>query len=120
MAWYGRRAVSSAGAAAALALEQMTDLQVHSGLLPSSQYQAARKRLAECKGTTTNEETVEDQDSLVKAMVSVIEKQQPVASRLVRVGRLYWMRLWLEGHAVSCIPGESAEDVLDCVWRIHP
>ena len=106
--------------AAALALEQMTDLHVHSGLLPSSQYQAARKRLVECKGIATNEETVEDQDSLVKAMVSVIEKQQPVASRLVRVGRLYWMRLWLEGHAVSCVPGESAEDVLDCVWRIHP
>lgn len=93
--------------AAALALEQMTGLQVHSGLLPSSKFRAARQSLNEVLPASSTEKQVQDQDALVKAMCNVVEKQQPVATRLTRVNNLYWMRLWLEAHE---------DDRLDYVW----
>jgi hypothetical protein len=107
-------------AAAAFAVEKMTELKVESGLVEGGQFQAARIRLLECREVELKLETVADKDVLAARMTAILEQKQPVASRLVRVHQYYWMRMWLELGAkgkTGSLP-RTGEDVIDHVFTI--
>lgn len=110
----------SLNASAALALEQMTELKVESGLMKTDEYQAARTSLLECEGIELKEESFSETDALAARITAVLEQKQPVASKLVRLHRFYWLRLWLEPGARGrhgMLP-QSGEDVLDYVFTM--
>jgi hypothetical protein len=107
-------------AAAALALEQMSELKVESGLVPTEEYAAARRSLLECEGVPVKTAVVAEADSLAAKITAILEHKQPVASKLVRIHQYYWLRLWLESSAKSgsgTLPRDS-EDVLDYVFTV--
>ena len=107
-------------AAAALALEQMTELKVESGLVRTEEYWTARKTLLESEGVPVKTETVAEADALAGRVTAILEQKQPVASKLVRMHRYYWLRLWLEAGAKSgqgTLP-RGCEDVLDYVFIV--
>ena len=107
-------------ASTALALEQMTDLKVESGLVQTEEYAAARRSLLECDGVPASSEMVAATDALAARITAVLEQKQPVASKLVRLHRYYWLRMWLETGAKSgsgTLPRDR-EDVLDYVLTV--
>lgn len=107
-------------AAAAFAVEKMTELKVESGLVEGGQFQAARSGLLECRGVEMKLEAVADRDTLAARMTAILEQKQPVASRLVRVHQYYWMRMWLESGAVGKVGSlpKTGEDVSDIVFTV--
>jgi hypothetical protein len=107
-------------ASTALALEQMTDLKVESGLVQTEEYAAARRSLLECDGVPASSEMVAETDALAARITAVLEQKQPVASKLVRLHHYYWLRMWLETGARSgsgTLPRDR-EDVLDYVYTV--
>lgn len=107
-------------ASAAFALERMSDLKVESGLVDDEGYEMARARLLGSEFVPTVLETVRDSDEMTVRVREMLENQQPVAARLVRVHQYYWLRMWLETGAmtgVGTVPG-STEDVFDTVFSI--
>jgi hypothetical protein len=109
-------------ASAALAVEQMTGLKVESGILNEIQFRAARSRLLQRHAAETRIESASDADSLAGRITAILEQKQPVASRLVRLHRYYWLRLWLERGTtgkMGVLP-VSGEDMRDYVFTIEP
>lgn len=107
-------------AVAALALEQMTELKVESGLLRTEDYSAARRSLVECEGVPVKKETIAETDALAARITAILEQKQPIGSKLVRLHQYYWLRLWLESGsrgASGSLP-RGPEDVLDYVFTV--
>ncbi len=105
-------------AATALGVEQMSGLKVESGLLAGSQFHAARAALLAAEAVPVRMQAVADRDALTRGIASALQEHQPLASRLVRVHRYYWLRMWLESGAlggVSNIP-PSTEDMRDVLF----
>jgi len=108
-------------ASLALAMEQMTELKVESGVVEGAQFVAAQSKLLACEGVDAKLETVEDKDFMAARITAVLEQKQPVAARLVRVHQDYWLRMWLESGTVGktgSLP-VSHEDVKDHVFTIR-
>jgi Type II secretion system (T2SS), protein E, N-terminal domain len=107
-------------ASVALAMEQMSELKVESGLMESAQFKEARAKLMACAAVKTNPEGVTSMASLAARITAILEQRQPVAARLVRLRQYYWLRLWLESGAMSSrgsIPGTD-EDMSDHIFTI--
>jgi hypothetical protein len=107
-------------ASAALAMEQMTELKVESGVVEGAQFQTARERLLACDGVEMKLEHAEDKEAMAARITAILEQKQPIASRLVRLHEYYWLRMWLESGArggVGTLP-LTGEDVVDRVFTI--
>ena len=99
----------------ALGVEQMCGLRVESGLLAGRQFEQARNAVLAEDGIPVKLKPVADHDALTAGIVRAVEQAQPIATKLVRVHRYFWLRMWLETGAtrgVGNIPF-SAEDVED-------
>ena len=107
-------------AAVALGVEQMCGLKVESGLLTATQFQEVRAAVLGADGVPAFMHPVADRDALTAGIVRVLEKSQPVATRLVRIHQYYWLRTWLESGAtrgVANVP-PGAEDVEDHLFLV--
>jgi len=109
-------------ASASLALEQMTELKVESGILSEIQFRAATERLLQCDGVEVKIEAASDTDTLAGKITAILEQKRPLASRLVRLHQYYWLRLWLESGTAGkagTLP-VSREDMSDYVFTVGP
>jgi hypothetical protein len=107
-------------ASAALAMEQMVQLKVESGLVDSAQFREARSQLLQCDAIETKMETAVSTTALAARVTAILEQKQPVASRLVRLHQYYWLRVWLESGATGksgTLP-KNGEDVQDYVFSL--
>jgi hypothetical protein len=107
-------------ASAALAVEQMTEMKVESGLMDGAQFREARAMLLQCATVEANIEAVTSTVSLAARIASILEQEQPVAARLVRLHQYYWLRTWLESGAIGgngTLP-RTNEDVGDHIFTI--
>lgn len=107
-------------ASLAFAVEQMSALQVQSGLVAESQFGILRDRLLHCDCIDTTLDSLPDTDSLAARVTAVLEHKQPMASKLVRVHQYLWLRMWLEASAMSRAGNlsNSHEDTLDYVFSV--
>ena len=107
-------------ASLAFAVEQMSGLQVRSGLVGETQFRAARASLLEYEGVEARAEAAGDLDALAARVTALLERKQPVASRLVRVHGYLWLRMWLEASASRTAGGlpVSNDDMLDYVFSV--
>jgi hypothetical protein len=107
-------------ASSAFALQQMTDLKVESGLVEGEALLRARERLLGCEFVPTTQESVRDSEQMIVRIGEVLEERQPIAARLVRVQRYYWLRTWLEAgsQGVAGTVPASTEDVSDTIYRM--
>jgi hypothetical protein len=107
-------------ASAALALEQMTELKVESGLVPTDEYATAKQNLLEYEGVPVKVENADEPDALAARITAILEQKQPIASKLVRMHQYLWLRLWLESGTkknTGALPLDR-EDMLDYVFTI--
>lgn len=103
-----------------MAMEGMSNLKIQSGLLESGKFHESRELLLSVGSVAATTERVSGVDALAARIASVLEKRQPVFSRLVRVHQYYWLRLWLESGTRSeqgRIP-RSAEDMWDYLFLL--
>jgi hypothetical protein len=103
-------------ASAALALEQMTGLKVECGLLPSTQFELAQNAIMAAQSVPVQLRPFEDADSLTLSIVKLLERVQPVASRLVRIHQYVWLRVWKEKegrveHQEAGMPDEIEDHI---------
>jgi len=107
-------------ASAALALERMTELKVESGLMKTEEYRSAWSSLLESEAVELKEESFGDTDAVAARVTAILEQKQPMASKLVRTYRHYWLRLWLEPMKgqQGMLP-QSGEDMLDYVFTVE-
>jgi hypothetical protein len=107
-------------ASTSFALERMTGLRTENGVLPEAEFSRARQILLRCEFPRQTISAVSDRDGLVRAISETIEHEQPRASRLVRLHRYYWLRLWGRGggdRAVGELPA-TASGVSDYLFTI--
>jgi len=107
-------------ASIALALEQMTGLKVETGLMPTEEYRSARILLQMKNSVEVRQESFREHDVMAARITAVLEQKQPVGSRLVRVGRFYWLRMWLEASAIGrqgMLP-TAGEEMLDYIFTV--
>jgi hypothetical protein len=107
-------------ASAALAVEQMTELKVESGLMDGAQFREARSALLHCDAVDANVETVTSIASLIARVTAILEQKQPIGARLVRMHHYYWLRTWLESGTMGgdgSLP-RSKEDMCDHIFAI--
>ena len=83
-------------ASAAFSLQQMSDLKVESGLLEGEALARTRERLLSYEFVPATQESMRDTEQMILRVGEVLEERQPIAARLVRVQRYYWLRTWLE------------------------
>jgi len=108
-------------ASVTLAVEQMTELQVVSGLVAAPQLTAARSRLMECDAVAARREEVSDADTLAARITAILEQKQPVESCLARVHGYYWLRLWMERGTLGrsgSLP-VTKDDMLDYLFTLR-
>lgn len=91
-----------------LALERMHGLPVEAGVMPSSEFRAARADLIAARFPKLRLIEVANRNVLVRAMVKRMEEFQPLDATLVRVHEYFWLRMW---RTLERDP-ESAEDLL--------
>jgi hypothetical protein len=108
-------------ASAALALEQMTGLNVESGLMETEEYRSTRAILLDNDAVDLKEESFGETDAMAARITAILEQKQPIASRMVRVQHFYWLRLWLETGAIGTqgILPRGREDMLDYVFTVN-
>ncbi|WP_128914032.1 hypothetical protein [Granulicella sibirica] len=107
-------------ASAAFSLEQMSELHVESGIMGTEMFTHAHERLLDCEFIEATRETMRDTDEMSQKIAEILIDHQPVASRLVRLHRYYWLRTWLEAGAqsrVGMVPA-SSEDVFDTIFTV--
>ena len=107
-------------AAAALAVERMTGLQVECGLLSDADAAECQEGLRAAVPVECAVERVAHVDVLAERMLAALGAAQPVEAKVVRIGQDLWMRMWLEPAAMAAEGSgqASAEDVVDRVYRL--
>ena len=107
-------------ASSSFAVERMSGLRTESGVVAAGRFIEARERLLGCQFADLTECRIPDRDTLAKAVATVIEQKQTVASRLVRLRQFYWLRAWTEGGMYlrgGNLPAK-AEDAADYLFTI--
>jgi hypothetical protein len=107
-------------ASAAFVTEQMSELKAESGVVESAQFEVAREQLLACDGVEARQEVLQETDAMAARITAILEQQQPVKSRLIRLHQYFWLRIWLERGAfgkVGSLPS-TGEDVADHVFTV--
>ncbi len=83
-------------ASSAYAVEQISGLRTECGVIGEERYRKAKEMVLGCRFVNMRRSIVADRDALARSIERVIEQGKPTASRLVRLHRYYWLRLWQE------------------------
>jgi len=102
-------------ASSAFAVEQMSGLRTVCGVIGEARYRKARESVLGCRPVEWKRVRVADRDALARSIERAIDQQKPTSSRLVRLHKYYWLRLWQESEGSVRTarqvpsPGEAAD-----------
>jgi hypothetical protein len=102
---------------AIFALQRIHGVVVGVGIAPVNEWDAMHRCMDKAEGVASVEVDCEDSAEMVREVMRIIRRLQPVESRLARVHDLYWLRLWLEPAALAGGPTQR-EDIVDVVYRV--
>jgi Type II secretion system (T2SS), protein E, N-terminal domain len=105
--------------AMALAVEQMTGLQVESGIVPESQFHRTHSQILGGRFPAVELVEAVSPTAAANALSKCIECALPVASRLVRVHDSLWLRLFLRRPPGPLPEIGGVEDVICSIGRIQ-
>ena len=107
----------SVDAPVALALERMHGIQVESGIAAASLLDEFCSHLGKSASADTAESECKTSADVTSEAARILAQFQPVSSRMVRVGRRFWLRAWLETAAAEGGPMQ-VEDVVDHLFTL--
>ena len=99
----------------ALAMERITGFRVEAGLVHGSEFASAHQAQMRARFVPTRIMEAASMESLLEALTSLIEKEKPLDTRIVRVHDFYWLRLWKaapEPAGPAVVPAAGVLDVL--------
>jgi len=96
----------------ALAVGEMSGLEVESGIVPASQFRPAQARMLEAAYPEVKLIEAATPEAAARALAQAVERVQPEASRLVRVHECLWLRLWRRLPAPPLPAASEVEDVI--------
>jgi hypothetical protein len=94
------------------AIGRMTDLQVESGIVCSSQFRPALVRLLKETFPPSQLAEAVSETAAAHLLARSIERTQPVNSRIVRVHDLIWLRMWLSARSNLDSRASAVRDVI--------
>jgi len=100
----------------ALAVERMTGLRVESGVIPSSVFRTFHERALHDEFPRLQLGEAVSASAAAHMMARAVERNQPAASRLVRVHDCLWLRMILPHHGIA--PVEAIRDVICSIGKI--
>jgi hypothetical protein len=96
----------------ALAIEQMTGLQVESGIVAETQFHAAHARMLDAKFAPIELVEAVSQSAAGHALARALEVARPAAARLVRVHECLWLRMWKHARRPQVPDAGAVRDVV--------
>ena len=77
-----------------LALTRMLEIRVEYGIVPESEFRPALREMVRAEFPPVELVEAVNESAAARAMAHALEKAHPVASRLVRIHNLLWLRFW--------------------------
>lgn len=102
---------------AIFALKRIHDRPVLAGIAHASQMAEARQQMRQAQCVQATETECENTQELVREIVRLLQRVQPIESRWARLHNIFWMRLWLEPAALAAGP-INRDDVLDHIVHL--
>jgi hypothetical protein len=99
----------------ALAMQRMLGLQIETGILQDSQFQAAQQRMLHASFPGVELVEARSESVLVRVLTKAMETARPVEARLVRVHDCLWLRMWLRRQEM---PLPEISDVRDVICSL--
>ena len=99
----------------ALAVERMSGLRVESGLVPSSEFVPAHRRMLKAAFPGVQLLEAVSEPALARALARAVERVRPVEARLVRVHDCLWLRMWKKTDAGPVAEPGWVEDVIGSI-----
>jgi hypothetical protein len=96
----------------ALAVERMNGLRVECGVVRESLFRPAHGRMLMARFPSVGLVEAISLPAAAHALAKAIERERPVASRLVRVHDCLWLRLWLRTQVGPLPDLGSVQDVI--------
>lgn len=96
----------------ALAMQRMLGMQIETGILPDSQFQAAQQRMLHVSFPGVDLVEARSESVLVRMLTKKIEATRPVEARLVRVHDCLWLRMWLRPQGKPLPAISEVQDVI--------
>jgi hypothetical protein len=101
-------------AVAAHAVGRMNGLRMETGIVAGSEYLRSHERMMSAAFPKSHVVEVTDTRALTKVLTETIERIRPQQSRLVRLHRYFWLRIW--HTAMTAVPPGTQTPV---VPRLH-
>lgn len=102
----------------ALALERMLGLRLECGIVPASEFRTAQANMLRAVFPPVELVEAAGEVPAARIMGRALEKARPVASRLVRVHDLLWLRLWLRPQTTPLAEPGTVRDLVCSIGRI--
>jgi len=100
-------------AASSFAIEQMSGLKTESGVMGEANFRRAQERLLDSRFPEVSIAEEADRDTLSESVAAMIGQTRPTASRLLKLHRYYWLRIWNSG--AECRLGSTLPMSVDAV-----
>ena len=101
-----------------LGIERITGLRVEAGLVQGSEFDSAHNERMGARFLPAKIMEAISMESLLKGLTSLIEKEKPVDTQIVRIHDFYWLRLWKESLRAAGPPFVPADGVMDVVCSV--
>jgi len=103
----------------ALTTERITGFRVEAGLVQGSDFE--RGHAARMRGRFWPTRIVEaaSLESLLQGLTSLIEKEKPLDTQIVRMHDFYWLRLWKESMRPVDPPFVPSDGVVDVICSLN-
>ena len=102
----------------ALAVQRMNGLRVESGIVQGSLFRPAHSRMLDARFPPVELVEAASEGSGAYVLAQSIERNRPVASRLIRVHDCLWLRMWLRPQRGVLPDRDQVRDVI-CNIGLH-
>ncbi len=102
----------------ALAVERMSGIHIESGVVTASQFMRVHERMMGAAFPKAQLMEVKSSSMVAKEIAAVIERVRPHQTKLVRMHRYFWLRLWHTPAPALSVSGSQAGP-RSLVPRIH-
>lgn len=95
-----------------LALTRMLEIRVECGITASSEFRPALHEMVRAEFPPVELVEAASESAAARAMGRALEKARPLASRLVRVHNLLWLRFWQSSAQISLCRQDNVSDLI--------
>lgn len=101
-----------------LGIERITGLKVEAGLIHGSEFDSKHHESMQADFLPARMIEADNMEQLLQSLTSLIEKEKPLDTQIVRIHDFYWLRLWKESPRPAEPPYLPQDGVLDVICSL--